>query len=109
MEEPLLTNFNVPCSLRKRFDEVCRASGRTRTSVLVELMEHYTLSQGRVLAARNEEIEMIDQALEKSRRMAGGKQFPADRVRREEIARQNRSYSNFDLPSPMMSDGHDEW
>lgn len=109
MEEPLLTNFNVPCSLRKRFDEVCRASGRTRTSVLVELMEHYTLSQGRVLAARNEEFEKVDEALEKSRRLMGLKEFPDDQARREEVARQNRSYSNFDLPSPMMSDGHDEW
>lgn len=109
MKEPLLTNFNVPCSLRKRFDEVCRASGRTRTSVLVEMMQNYTLSQGSVLAARNEEFEKIDQALEKSRRMMGFREFLAHEASKEEMARQNRSDSSFDLPSPMMSDGHDEW
>lgn len=104
-----LTNFIVPDHIKSRFDEVCRASGRTRTSVLVEMMENYTLSQGRVLAARTEEIEMIDQALEKSRRMMGCKEFLAHEARKEEMARQNRSYSSFDLPSPMMSDGHAEW
>lgn len=104
-----LTNFIVPDHIKSRFDEVCRASGRTRTSVLVEMMENYTLSQGRILADRNEEFEKVDQTLEKSRRMMGFKEFLAHEARKEEIARQNRSYSSFDLPSPMMSDGRDEW
>jgi len=104
-----LTNFIVPDHIKSRFDEVCRASGRTRTSVLVEMMENYTLSQGRVLADRNEELEKVDQTLEKSRRMMGIKEFLADPDSKEEMARQNRSYPSFDMPSPMMSDGHEDW
>ena len=43
MDETQLTNFNVPLPTRKRFDAICRASGRTRTSVLVELMTDHIL------------------------------------------------------------------
>jgi hypothetical protein len=73
------------------------------------MMEHYTLSQSKVLADRNKEFEKIDQTLEKSRRMMGFKEFLAHQTGKEEMARQNRPYSSFDPPSPMMSDGHDEW
>lgn len=57
--EATLINFNVPLSIRHRFDEVCRASGRSRTSVLVELMESYVLTQGKVLADRHVEIRKV--------------------------------------------------
>lgn len=109
MNEPLLTNFNVPYSIRKRFDEVCRASGRTRTSVLVELMEDYTLSQGRALAARHEEFEKVDQVLEKSRRLMSFKEALVHQAREAGFDRQNRSDSDFALPPPMRSDEWEDW
>lgn len=104
-----LINFNVPESVRHRFDEVCRASGRTRTSVLVELMENYTLSQGKVLAVRNEEIEKVDQTLDKSRKMMRFKEFLADQAREEQIARHYGSDRDFGPPSMFMSDGQGDW
>lgn len=109
MKEPTLTNFNAPVALRNRFDEVCRASGRTRTSVLVELMENYTLSQGKVLATRNAEIQQVDQVLEESRRMMSFKEFLSYQARRERIAGHSRSDSDFGPPSMFMSDGHGDW
>jgi hypothetical protein len=48
MELSTLTNFNVPITTRKRFDVICHASGRTRTSVLVELMTNYVLEEGKL-------------------------------------------------------------
>ena len=47
-----LTNFNAPDTVRQRFDAICHASGRTRTSVLVELMTDYILHQSQLLATR---------------------------------------------------------
>lgn len=75
MQEPVLTNFNVPSPIRFRFDEVCRASGRTRTSVLVELMEHYIFDQGNALEAKNRDIEKVDKILRKSRLLMSFEEF----------------------------------
>jgi hypothetical protein len=43
--ELILINFNVPISTKTRFDAICQVSARTRTSVLVELMNDFILSQ----------------------------------------------------------------
>lgn len=58
-------NFNSPRATRDRFDALCRASGKTRTAVLVELMEGYILTQARVLAERKRELSQVDQSLER--------------------------------------------
>lgn len=109
MKNKTLTNFIVSNHIKSRFDEICRVSGRTRTSVLVELMEKYTLSQGKALATRNEEFLNVDQELERSRRIMGFKEFLADQAAKEEAARQNASDPSLEPPSPIISDGHDGW
>lgn len=109
MNKPILTNFNAPHSTRARFDEVCRASGRTRTSVLVELMERYIIDQRVILETRNREIEKVDHVIEKSRQLTRFKSFMADQTADDRIARQNRSISEFDLPSPLWSDDLESW
>lgn len=58
-----LINFNVSDRLRSQFDAVCRASGRTRTSVLIELMADYVLSQGEALEARAEAMARIERVV----------------------------------------------
>ncbi len=60
MEAVQLTNFNVPSDTRRRFDAICNASGRTRTSVLVELMTNYVLEEGRRLIERQKELGDLD-------------------------------------------------
>jgi hypothetical protein len=104
-----LTNFNTPISLKRRFDDVCRASGRTRTSVLVELMENYTMAQGKVLATRNDELQKVDQTLEKSRRIMSFKEFLAAESGDGVTRGHRNSTPDFDLPSPFMSDGREDW
>ena len=56
-------NFNVPDPIRVRFDKVCQLSGRTRTSVLVELMNTYVTTKGNELKEENEKYLLIDQAI----------------------------------------------
>lgn len=101
-----LINFNVPEGIRHRFDEVCRASGRTRTSVLVELMESYVLTQGKVLADRHVEIRKVDQTLEEIRRIMGFKEFLAHQASKQEIACQTPSKSEF-IPLSILYDEED--
>jgi hypothetical protein len=58
-----LINFNAPDPIRVRFDKVCQLSGRTRTSVLVELMNTYVTTKGTELKEENEKYLLIDQAI----------------------------------------------
>ncbi len=104
-----LTNFNVPTTIRHRFDAVCHASGRTRTSVLVELMETFVLQQGKVLAEKAKGLEEVDHAIRESRQIMGFKAFMAEHSAKELNGVQRRSKSEFDLPYPIRSDGWEEW
>lgn len=106
--EATLINFNVPHGIRHRFDEVCRASGRTRTSVLVELMESYVLTQGKVLADRHTENRKVDQTLSEIRQLMGFKEFLAHQARKDEIARQTPSEPEFDPLSFFATDYDDD-
>jgi predicted DNA-binding protein len=109
MTNTTLTNFNVPLRTRKRFDEVCHASGRTRTSVLVELMEGFILQQGPVLAERTKRLQEVDHSIRENRRIMGFKEFLAYQSAKEEGAVQGRYNPDSDLPDPMFSDGQDDW
>ena len=61
--DTILTNFNVSQDIRDRFDDVCRLAGKTRTKVLVELMDGYIMSMGPELAKRYPAIASFDQSL----------------------------------------------
>jgi predicted transcriptional regulator len=58
-----LINFNISSDVKAQFDYVCHASGRTRTSVLVQMVEDYILSQSEVLAARSAELVIADRTI----------------------------------------------
>lgn len=109
MTNTTLTNFNVPLRTRKRFDEVCHASGRTRTSVLVELMEDFILNQGKVIAERTKRFEEVDHSLLQIRRIMVFNEFAAEQSVDERSNVSHRSKSNLDLPDPMFSDGQGDW
>ena len=109
METTSLTNFNVPNTTRKRFDAICHASGRTRTSVLVELMTNYVLQEGKRLVERQKELGDLDMRFQESLGLRGS----ADRMdlshRPTRSARQNWGDREFDLPDPIYSDGQGDW
>lgn len=109
MTQTTLTNFNVPSRTRQRFDEVCHASGRTRTSVLVELMEQFILNQGPVLAERAKRFQEVDHSIRENRRIMELKGNWADKPAKVGSSISRRS--EFDLVplNPMFSDGQEDW
>lgn len=59
----ILINFLVPKEIRNRFDAICRMSGRSRTQVLVDLMNQHIVQTGPVLEAHFEKMKNADSAL----------------------------------------------
>lgn len=76
--QSVLVNFNVPNSIKHRFDKVCHLTGRTRTSVLVELMNGYILSQANHLNLLSDRLDRIDQALASNDTGSTGYDEPID-------------------------------
>ncbi len=109
METTSLTNFNVPLPVRSRFDAICHASGRTRTSVLVELMTDYILHQSQMLATRNQRFQLVDEFLGENTVSKGDRSFPSNQARSYRYQSQSRSNQDFDLPEFLVSDGQEEW
>ncbi len=109
METVHLTNFNVPSDTRRRFDAICHASGRTRTSVLVELMTDYILHQSKHLATRNHHFQMVDELLRENTVSKGAKSFPSSQTRSCRNTTQTRSNEECDLPDFLVSDGQEGW
>jgi hypothetical protein len=109
MEAIQLTNFNVPIDTRRRFDAICHASGRTRTSVLVELMTNYVLQEGKRLVERQKELGDLDKRFQESLSLKGSNRQVDIRHRSVHSARQTWVDNEFDLPDPIFSDGHGDW
>lgn len=109
MTNTTLTNFNVPSRTRHRFDEVCHASGRTRTSILVELMEQFILKQGPALAERTMRFQQVDHSIRENRRIMSSRKFLDDQSVDEGSSVSRLSKSVLDLPDPMFSDGQEDW
>ena len=108
--EPLsLTNFNVTLRTRDRFDAICHASGRTRTSVLVELMTDYILHQSQLLATRNLQFQMVDELLGENTVSKGERSYSSNQTLSNRNTSQSRSNREFDLPDFIVSDGQEEW
>jgi len=109
MERKLITNFNAPKELRKRFDETCRMRGKTRTTVLIELMEHYVLSQAPVIFNLNERFVKLDQIIANFRRtidLAESTQEYKDHARQG--VNVEPDYDEEPLPM-FFSDGREDW
>lgn len=104
-----MINFNAPIAVRKRFDVICHASGRTRTSVLVELMANYVLEEGRRLTERQKELGALDKRFQESSGLRGS----ADRMdtynRSTRFPRQPWGDREFDLPAPIFTDDQGDW
>lgn len=109
MEHTTLTNFNAPVATRRRFDAICHASGRTRTSVLVDLMTSYVLEQSEQLSNRDRQFDLIDKQLEENSVLKGLRSPPGDPTRSRRTVSQTRSYGEFDPPEFLVSDGQEGW
>lgn len=90
-----LVNFKAPVSLLERFDALCHLTNKTRTSVLIDLMTEYTLTQARNLEIRNLQFDRIDRILGNFRDLNDEPISRPDRTEDDWIGVQNRS--EFDL------------
>jgi hypothetical protein len=104
-----LTNFNAPVTVLQRFDAICHASGKTRTSVLIELMTDYILHQSQLLATRNHQFQMVDELLGENPVSKGERSFPSNQTRASRNTTQTCSNREFDLPDFLVSDGQGDW
>lgn len=109
MDTSYLTNFNAPIDTRNRFDAICHASGRTRTSVLVELMTDYILHQSELLATRSLKFNQVDQMLGDVKVSNGGRLFESRTSPLSRNRSQSRSNQDFELPDAFVSDGQGDW
>jgi hypothetical protein len=109
METTSLTNFNVPLPVRSRFDAICHASGRTRTSVLVDLMTDYILNQSQQLATRNHRFQIVDQMLVDKRASNDDGLLPSSPSALSQNRNQKLSNQCFELPDAFVSDGQEDW
>jgi hypothetical protein len=112
MKNQSLTNFNVSIGTKIRFDEICELSGRTRTSVLVDLMERHIIEQGKVLESRNRQIEKVDDTLRKSRRIMSFKEFlmsnpQSNRIGRQRGVKPDVSQGMIRRPDPEITPSND--
>lgn len=104
-----LVNFNAPTTVRKQFDAICHASGRSRTSVLVELMTKYILEEGRRLIDRQNELSSLDEQFQESTGLGGAVDRMDSYHRSVPSPRQTSGDKEFDLPEPIFSDGREVW
>jgi hypothetical protein len=104
-----LINFNVPVVVRKRFDAVCRASGRSRTSVLLELMTNYVLEEGKRIEERDRQLGDFDISLQESQGLMGSTREMYNHHQSTVSLRHNCGDKEFDLPDPIFSDGRGDW
>lgn len=59
----VLINFLVPKATKNRFDAICRINGRSRTQVLIDLMNDHIVRTSPVLEARYEKLKSADNTL----------------------------------------------
>ncbi len=93
MSKQMLINFNIPNEMRSRFDEVCVAGGRTRTSVLIELIQSYIQHHEMTNSQTMDRYLRGDRSQRKNRRLKTFKEFLADQLPKRHNADQNRPES----------------
>lgn len=107
--QKILMNFNLPKPIKERFDYICQENGRTRTSVLVDMITEYLIVEGKRLVEQQESINGVDVALEKSKGLRGSSNSSDPDYHIHRSARQTWEDDDFDLPSPILSDGLENW
>jgi hypothetical protein len=68
-DKTVLINFYVDKKLKETFDALCEAHSRTRTSMLIELMEKAIIHKTAEVALWNEELKKVDDVLAEHKRL----------------------------------------
>lgn len=54
-----MVNINVPTQTLRGFDRLCRLVGKTRTSILVDLMRSFVLQEGKRIMEQVQQISSL--------------------------------------------------
>ena len=54
-----MVNLNVPTQTLRGFDRLCRLVGKTRTSILVDLMRSFVLQEGKQIMEQVQQISSL--------------------------------------------------
>lgn len=99
-----LVNFLINKSDLDRFDSIASMIGRTRTSVLTEMIGIFCSEQIVTVEQRNRKLEQLNHALTKQHLLQ------AQATEARQINRPLwQNDEDMGLPSPYMSDGHEEF
>lgn len=61
-----LVNFRIPTALLEPFDDICFLSGKTRTQVLLDMIQKYVVNVGSTIAETIEQSITTNQNLRNS-------------------------------------------
>ena len=99
-----LVNFMVDQNDLDRFDSIASMLNRTRTSVLTEMMQLFCSEKLVAVEQQNQELQRLNNALTEQHLLL---------VQASEARQINRPLwledTDMGLPSPFMSDGHEEF
>ncbi len=59
-EDKVLINFQIPVSMKERFDKYCEITGKSKTSVLQFLIEEHLISQISELEQKVNKLTALD-------------------------------------------------
>lgn len=60
-----MVNLNVPTQTLRGFDRLCRLVGKTRTSILVDLMRSFVLQEGKRIMEQVQQISSLAECADK--------------------------------------------
>lgn len=60
-----MVNLNVPTQTLRGFDRLCRLVGKTRTSILVDLMRSFVLQEGQRIMEQVQQISSLAERADK--------------------------------------------
>lgn len=78
-----VVNFKIPNRTKDRFDEMCRLSARTRTSVLVEMIDSFILVKGIQIEEENKKLRSAYDALNERRKILSFKEYINEQSKKE--------------------------
>ena len=64
-----IVNLNVPSQTLRGFDRLCRLVGKTRTSILVDLMRSFVLQEGQRIMEQVQQISSLAECGDKPAKM----------------------------------------
>lgn len=78
-EEKVLINFQIPISMKERFDRFCEITGKSKTSVLNSLVEDHLLNQISEMEQKVNDLSTLDNQLTRFPRVMRFRDFIEDK------------------------------